>query len=995
MGSWIGNGVSGGNTFNPALTGSGSFQLTFIPDPTECANNNSISVMVSSPVANPPGQALQVCYTLVPFSYTDNLPAIINAINGGAGQQVNWYLDMAATNPIDPTNPADIQAIIAGGPNQTIYATVFNGTCESLTVPVNLVLTPSAMPALTPQGPFCQGSPAVNLPTNQSGVSGSWSGPGVSNNTFNPGSAGNFTLAFTPNPGQCANPNTLNVSVTARVTPSLAPIGPFCQSAPPTSLATNQGGVSGSWSGPGVNNNTFNPAATGQGAFTLTFTPAPGACANPATLNVTVNNITASSAGPLFECGNGTGQANFNLTALNPQVSQGSGTVNWYLDPGGTAPVGNPGNFAGADGSFVYATVSSGGCTSAAVPVQLFVLPLPAANPTFLLECETANGTAAFDLTTLQNAASGGAPVAVSWSFDPAGNTSIPNPSAFVSDDITVYAIVFDGSCQNSAPAGLTVLEAPDPVLAVASPILCNGDGDGSLSLTVSGGQPGYAYDWNVNALDGVEDPAGLGPGTYSVTVSDGNGCEGTATITLAEPAPLTMACSVTNPVLTPGGAEGEASVNFMGGTAPFSIGWAGPVSGSGTAPAPGSILLSSLEEGAYTVTVEDDNGCVNTCMFTVNGPGCDLQLDFANLQPESCPGALDGSVDLAIIGGAAPFAISWSDGPMDVTTRTGLAAGLYSVTVDDSDGCQASGTLVFGNANPAPQATISPGDTICENDCFLFDIQFQGTPPFVLEYAIDTGANRQFFTLESPVTDTTLEVCPADFNYSDGPLEVLFSVLSDSVCTDTLNRLEVVQVAPAPGGAFSVILCPGDSLTYNGTVYNAANLSGTEILPGAASNGCDSIVAVNLGFFPPDITTIASSTCDPALVGLDTVFLQNAQGCDSLVITETFLDPGDQAFLIANTCNPSQVGLDTAFLQNAQGCDSLVITEYFLDSGDEIFLIANTCSQSQVGLDTVFLQNAQGCDSLVITEYFLEPGNETFLTTTTCNPAQVGVDTV
>ncbi|MCB9350009.1 MAG: SprB repeat-containing protein [Lewinellaceae bacterium] len=997
MGSWIGNGVTGGNTFNPSQTGSGSFQLTFIPGPAECANNNSISVMVSGPVANPPGQPLQICYTLIPFSYSDNLAAIINAINGGSGQQVNWYLDMAGTNPIDPGDPSDIQALILGGPNQTVYATVFDGSCESATVPVNVVLTPSVTPALTPQGPFCQGDPPASLPTNQSGINGSWSGNGVSGNTFNPGSAGNFTLTFTPAAGQCASPNTINVAVTPRTTPALTPAGPFCQSAPPVALPTNQSGVNGSWSGPGVNNNTFNPGAVGQGTFTITFTPSAGQCANPNNLNVTVGNITANSAGPLTECDNGTGLATFNLSSLNPQVSQGAGTVTWYLDPGATAPINNPGSFPGSDGLVVYATVSDGACVSAAVPVQLFVLPLPAANPFSLLECETGNGTASFNLAAIENNVSGGAPVAVSWSFDPGGNTSVPNPAALVSSSTTVYAIVFNGSCQNSAPVSLTVLDAPNVSLAVASPILCNGDANGSLNLTVSGGQPGYTYDWNINGLDGTEDPADLGPGAYMVTVSDGNGCEGTASITLTEPAPLTMGCAVTNPVITPGGAEGEASVSFSGGAAPYHIDYVGPVNGSGTSPNAGTILLPDLQEGTYTVTVEDDNGCITTCTFTVNGPGCSLQISFDNIQPESCPGALDGAVDLVITSGTAPFSINWSDGPTGVTNRTGLAAGLYSVTVDDGDGCQASSTLTIGNTNPAPQAAISRGDTLCENECFVFDIQFQGAPPFVLEYAVDTGLNQQSFVLESMVADTSLEVCPAGYGYSDGLLEVLFTLLSDANCTDSLGQLEGLQILPTPAGTFNVLLCPGDSLTYNGAVFNAANLTGMEVLPGAAANGCDSIVAVTIGFFPADTIMVMAQTCDPAQAGLDTLALQGANGCDSVVVTETLFVPADTTFMTVSSCDPAQVGMDTIFLQNVAGCDSLVVTEtvFDADAADTTFLTAGSCDPLAVGVDTVILQNTAGCDSLVITETVLLPGDETFLTAGSCDPLAVGVDTV
>ncbi|MCO6479269.1 MAG: hypothetical protein J5I94_21720, partial [Phaeodactylibacter sp.] len=975
-GSWSGPGVAN-NTFNPAAAGAGNHGLTFTPNAGQCANFNTLIVTVTAP-------ATPALAPVGPFCQGDPPVALSTTQSGIAG---SWSGPGINNNTFNPA--------AAGAGNHGLTFTPNAGQCANSNT-LSVTVTASSTPALAPIGPFCQGDPPVGLSTTQSGISGAWSGPGVSNNTFNPASAGTFNLVFTPSAGQCAASNTLSVTVAGSTTPALTPIGPFCQTSPPVALPVNQSGISGSWSGPGVSNNTFNPAVSGAGAFTLTFTPNPGQCASPNSLNVTVGDIAANPAGPLIECDSGNGLAVFNLNSLNAQISQGAGTVSWFLNPGATAPVNNPNSFLGADGLQVYATVTAGPCTSAPVAVQLIVLPPPAANPASLFECETGNGTATFNLAALNGVVSGGAPVSVSWAFDPAGNTPVPNPSAFVIDDITVYAVVSDGGCQNSAPVGLTVLDAPNPNLTVATPIQCNGDGDGSLSLVVSGGQPGYSYDWNVNAYDGIQNPFALGPGAYAVTVSDANGCEGEANVTLSEPAPLTMACAVTNPVLTPGGAEGEASVAFSGGTAPFSISWVGPVNGSGAAPNAGFILISDLEEGSYTVTVEDNNGCANTCTFTVNGPGCTLQLSFDNLQPESCPGATDGAVDLVVAGGTAPLTINWNDGNMEAT-RTGLAAGMYSVTVDDNSGCQASNTLTVASANPAPQAAITTGDTTCENQCFVFDVQFQGTPPFVLEYEVDTGANRQLLLFESLVADTTLEVCPADYGYAEGGLEVLFTTLSDANCADTLGQLEVIQVSPVAGGAFSTMLCPGDSLFYNGTVYNAANLTGTEVLPGAAANGCDSLVSVTVGFFTVDTIRVTAQTCDPALAGLDTVALLSFTGCDSIVVTETFLVLADTTFRTDTSCDPNQVGLDTLFLQNVAGCDSLVITETVFDANaaDTTFLTMGSCDPSQVGRDTVFLQNAAGCDSLVITETVLLPGDETFLTAGSCDPAAVGVDTV
>jgi hypothetical protein len=77
---------------------------------------------------------------------------------------------------------------------------------------------------------------------------------------------------------------------------------------------------------------------------------------------------------------------------------------------------------------------------------------------------------------------------------------------------------------------------------------LCNGASNGSISLTVNGAIGTPTFDWSVNALDGIQNPTGLAAGTYSVTVTDGAGCTATASVTLTNPAALTLVCAQQNP---------------------------------------------------------------------------------------------------------------------------------------------------------------------------------------------------------------------------------------------------------------------------------------------------------------------------------------------------------------------------------------------------------------------------------------------------------------
>jgi hypothetical protein len=181
------------------------------------------------------------------------------------------------------------------------------------------------------------------------------------------------------------------------------------------------------------------------------------------------------------------------------------------------------------------------------------------------------------------------------------------------------------------------------------------------------------------------------------------------------------------------------------------------------------------------------------------------------------------------------------------------------------------------------------------------------------------------------------------------------------------------------------------------GETFDAQYPSGQVLLANMAVNGCDSVVQVSLQFLLPSQTNVSSANCNPAAVGVDTLFLTNAVGCDSVVITTTSFAPLSPTFLTATSCNPNFVGIDTVLLSNQFGCDSLVITNTsFGASGISITqLAAQNCDPAMVGVDTLVLTSLAGCDSLVITTTTLSPTSQTFLTATSCNPNFVGIDTV
>lgn len=207
-------------------------------------------------------------------SFCANTSATLTATITGIGCGGEWY------NNSNPTGVQDINYTVNASGSYTYIAYNAAGQPATSNVIALTAITP-VVPALTPLPIMCDQDNAMQLNTTQSGITGNWSGPGVSNNSFNPvGLSGPITLSFMPVMGQCATSNTLQVTVEQAIVPSVFfPAVIYCNDDPSFSLPTAIDGISGVWTGPGVVNNNFNPSTANLGANTVLFTPNNGECA--------------------------------------------------------------------------------------------------------------------------------------------------------------------------------------------------------------------------------------------------------------------------------------------------------------------------------------------------------------------------------------------------------------------------------------------------------------------------------------------------------------------------------------------------------------------------------------------------------------------------------------------------------------------------------------------------------------------------------------------
>jgi gliding motility-associated-like protein len=210
----------------------------------------------------------------------------------------------------------------------------------------------------------------------------------------------------------------------------------------------------------------------------------------------------------------------------------------------------------------------------------------------------------------------------------------------------------------------------------------CNGIATGTINLTVSGGAGTYVFDWS-NGLS-TEDILNIGPGNYSVTITDKNGCTAFSSMSISQPSMISVVASISN-ITCMSGTNGSIEMSVNGGTPPYSYEWS---NGATTED------LNGLMAGEYSILVKDANGCtmaIPSLFFTLSQPSeliavAEITSSF-NGENISCHGASDGTATVVVSGGTIPYSFSWSNSETEQSIK-GLDATTYSVVVTDANGC-------------------------------------------------------------------------------------------------------------------------------------------------------------------------------------------------------------------------------------------------------------------------------------------------------------------
>lgn len=235
------------------------------------------------------------------------------------------------------------------------------------------------------------------------------------------------------------------------------------------------------------------------------------------------------------------------------------------------------------------------------------------------------------------------------------------------------------------------------------TPVACNGNATGSLSITPSGTAVGtiqYSIN-NVNFQTGTTF-SNLAAGTYTIYAKDDLCSISRGGNTISQPTLLVPNVSVSQVVSCNGGNDGKLSANPTGGVSNYTFSTDGSTY---TSPSAATHTFSNLPAGNYKVWVKDANGCIKDEIVTINQP--DVWTVSVNSKTDaSCFGYTNGEVALTVTGGNGLSSFKIGTKSYAASSITALAAGNYTITAIDTKNCQASTTVEILQPN---KLTISP----------------------------------------------------------------------------------------------------------------------------------------------------------------------------------------------------------------------------------------------------------------------------------------------
>ena len=479
-------------------------------------------------------------------------------------------------------------------------------------------------------------------------------------------------------------------------------------------------------------------------------------------------------------------------------------------------------------GSFSVAITDGIGCTSTA---SVLISEPPVLNASVT----SSTGALCFGLcdgSALVSVSGGNVPYTYSW--DNPGTSTTPATSLDLCAGTTYTASITDANGCNASATIVVGEPAQLTASIVGTDPLCNDGNTGLANLTVTGGTLPYNFLWNTTDI--TEDLSTLIAGNYTVTVTDQNLCNVTASVVINEPNALLVPTSVVD--ASCGLANGSACVTPTGGNPPYTYLWNDSLNQT-------VACAVTLPGGAYMVVVTDNNGCSDVANITVNDiPGGNAVATLiANTSGFSI---CDGSASATLTSGTTPYTYLWDDlGAQTTAIAVGLCADTICVTVTDAVGCSSTDCIII--AEPPPITSITSGvDLLCNSVCdgSASVTASGGIAPYTFNWT--GGLTTQNIgglcagTYYVTVTDANAVFVIDSIQLVEPPVLVLSVSGTDAVCN---NGCEGTTTVTATGGIGSTTYQWDD--IANQTTQTAIGLcTGTYTVVVTDANGCTSQVS-------------------------------------------------------------------------------------------------------------------------------------------------------